>query len=182
MILLNSSTSVIREVGVCCFSQDEQSNPSRELQVMGHFLNANVDQIKLVVLVTFVLLVNGGIVPPAMWWPVMCSWESPEVRGSHMPSQIRGSLSFPTVFLLWCPPSRVVLGPPASLYTSRFCGFLWLQPRAPPLMKGRQWDATASYDLWHMGGDTLLCVLSAGVAPKPLVPNAPQRFWWSHVY
>lgn len=33
---------------------------------MGHCLNANVDQIKLVVWVTFVLLVNGQIVPPAM--------------------------------------------------------------------------------------------------------------------
>ncbi|XP_069915775.1 uncharacterized protein [Oryctolagus cuniculus] len=62
---VDNSTLMIWEVRADCFSQDEHSNPSRECQVTGHFLNENVDQIRLVASLTFALLMDEGIVPPA---------------------------------------------------------------------------------------------------------------------
>lgn len=38
--------------------------PAESSKYMGHFLNGNFAQIKLVVSLTFALLVDGGIVPP----------------------------------------------------------------------------------------------------------------------
>lgn len=52
-------------VRACCFSEDEQSNPSRALEFRGHFLTENVAHLTLVVLMTFALLVDGETLPPA---------------------------------------------------------------------------------------------------------------------
>ena len=78
--------------------------------------------------------------------------------GSHMYSQTNGSLSFsfhsdvPLLGFCWVPQ--------ASHCASQFCGFLWLWPWAPLLMKGSLWDVRAYYGLWHSCGDTdSLCPL-----------------------
>lgn len=123
-IPVNDSTLMRRGAGACCFPQDEQSNPSRELKVMGHFLNENVDQIERVVLVTGLYLVGE-----------LC------LLLSNVPSVFTGvpwgggfSRAFPDQ---WQPqlslsprmsPSGVLLRPPAFHCASQCCGFLWLQP------------------------------------------------------
>lgn len=78
---------------------------------MVNVLNENVEQIKWVILVTLLylfgelhLLLSSGL---SVFMGVALG------RGSHMPSQNSGSLSFPSVLLLWCPPSGVLLRPPS---------------------------------------------------------------------
>ena len=128
MILVNNSTVVIGEVRACCFSQDEQSNPSTELKVMGHLLNENVVRIKLVISVTFAVLVVGG---PCL----LLSYGPQHIH--EIPTGYRvltclfrqvAASAFPLSFY----SDVLLLGfcwvPQASHCVSQFCGFLWLRP------------------------------------------------------
>ena len=103
----------------------------------------------------------------------------PWVRGSHMPSQTNGSLRV-SFLLPCCPYSGIPLGPPSiPLYQ-------------PVLLASLVMTLCATVDerksvrcqaQGHSGVTlSLLCALSIEVAPKPCVPNTPQRFWRNRLY